>query len=80
MRNETIIAQAAPPPGSGYAEEGNAIEEAVTENVFVVREINMFFDWFNELVWYEQIGVAVGIIIGIWLFVKIIGAIFSSGH
>ena len=44
----------------------------------VFREINQFFDWFGSLVWYGQLGVAVGIFIGIWLFLKIVATIFGS--
>ena len=44
----------------------------------VFREINQFFDWFGGLVWYWQVGVALGILLGIWLFLKIVAAIFGS--
>lgn len=44
----------------------------------VFREINQFFDWFGSLIWYWQIAVAAGIILGIWLFLKIIALIFGS--
>ena len=44
----------------------------------VFREINQFFDWFGELAWYWQIGVAIGIVFGIWLFLKLVATIFGS--
>ena len=45
----------------------------------VFREINLFFDWFGNLIWYWQIGVAVGIVLTIWVFLKIVAMIFGTG-
>lgn len=44
----------------------------------VFREINLFFDWFGSLTWIWQIGVAVGIVCAIWVFLKIVALIFGS--
>ncbi len=44
----------------------------------VFREINLFFDWFGALTWVWQIGVAVGIVLAIWVFLKIVALIFGS--
>lgn len=58
-------------------------EKSVTFNdmvydIPVFREINVFFDWFSSLVWYWQIAVGVGIILGVWLFLKLVATIFGS--
>lgn len=44
----------------------------------VFREINLFFDWFGTLIWYWKIGVAFAIIVGIWMFLKLLGLIFGT--
>ena len=44
----------------------------------VFREINLFFDWFGSLTWIWQIGVSVGIVCAIWVFLKIVALIFGS--
>ena len=56
----------------------NGLSDLVYE-IPVFREINLFFDWFGSLIWYWQIGVAVGIVLTIWVFLKIVAMIFGTG-
>jgi hypothetical protein len=59
------------------ANDQNGLSDIVYQ-IPVFREINLFFDWFGSLIWYWQIGVAVGIVLIIWVFLKIVALIFGS--
>jgi hypothetical protein len=57
---------------------GNEFENMVYD-IPVFAQITQFFDWFSGLVWYWQLAVGFGIILGVWLFLKIVATIFGSG-
>ena len=56
---------------------GNEFQNMVYD-IPVFAQINEFFDWFGSLVWYWQLAVGFGIVIGVWLFLKIVATIFGS--
>ncbi len=66
------------PSGSPPPAQAEGFDQA-GEVIPVVAQINDFLTWYGALLWYEKIGVAVGIMFGIWLFAKIVGMIFSTG-
>lgn len=60
-----------------YGNNPDAWNEMVYE-IPVMREVVMVLDWFGGLIWYWKIGVVIGAVMGIWVFLKVLKLIFGT--